>query len=61
MARTLTQPSIATHTDTHLLQELIRVIDHDRKLKEFMGRKDQERTEAHLEMEAMRRKKGVCG
>jgi len=35
------------------------VIDHDRKLKEFMGRKDQERTEAHLEMEAMRRKKGV--
>jgi len=39
------------------LKELIRVIDHDRKLKEFMGRKDQERTEAHLEMEAMRRKK----
>ena len=37
------------------------MIDHDRKLKEFMGRKDQERTEAHLEMEAMRRKKGVCG
>ena len=36
------------------------MIDHDRKLREFMGRKDQERTEAHLEMEAMRRKKGVC-
>lgn len=39
------------------LKELIRVIDHDRKLKEFMSRKDQERTEAHEEMEAMKRKK----
>ena len=39
------------------LKELIRVIDHDRKLREFMGRKDQERTEAHEEMEAMKRKK----
>lgn len=39
------------------LKELIRVIDHDRKLKEFMGRKDQERTEAHEQMEAMKKKK----
>lgn len=38
-------------------QELIRVIDHDRKLKEFMSRKDQERTEAHMEIEEARRKK----
>ena len=34
------------------------MIDHDRKLKEFMGRKDQERTEAHEQMEAMKKKKG---
>ena len=39
------------------LKELIRVIDHDRKLKQFMSRKDQERTEAHEAMEAMRRRK----
>lgn len=39
------------------LKELIRVIDHDRKLKLFMSRKDQERTEAHEEIEAMKRKK----
>jgi len=39
------------------LKELIRVIEHDRKLREFMGCKDQERTEAHEEMEAMKRKK----
>ena len=35
------------------------MIDHDRKLKDFMSRKDQERTEAHMEMEAMKRKKGM--
>ncbi len=35
------------------------MIDHDRKLREFMSRKDHERTEAHEEMEAMRRKKGT--
>lgn len=39
------------------LKELIRVIDHDRKLKEFMSCKDKERTEAHEQMETMRRKK----
>ena len=39
------------------LKEQIRVIDHDRKLKDFMSRKVQERSEAHEEMEAIRRKK----
>ena len=39
------------------LKELARIIDHDRKLREFMSRKDQERTEAHEEMEAMKRKR----
>lgn len=39
------------------LKELIRVIDHDRKLREFMSCKDKERTEAHEQMEFMRRKK----
>lgn len=39
------------------LKELIRVIDHDRKLKEFMSCKDKERTEAHEQMELMRKKK----
>ncbi|XP_064383844.1 uncharacterized protein LOC135332862 [Halichondria panicea] len=39
------------------LKEHIRVIDHSRKLKEFMSRKDHERTEAHEAMEAMRRRK----
>lgn len=39
------------------LKELARIIDHDRKLKQFMSRKDQERTEAHQEMEAMKRKR----
>ena len=39
------------------LQELTRVIDHDLRLRQFMARKDQERTEAHEEMEANRRKK----
>ena len=33
------------------------MIDHDRRLKDFMTRKDQERTEAHGEMDAMRRRK----
>lgn len=41
------------------LKELIRVIDHDRKLKDFMSRKDQERTEAHEAMESMRRRKDM--
>ena len=39
------------------LQELMRVIDHDRKLKEFMSKKDQERTEAHEFIEEMKAKK----
>lgn len=38
-------------------QELVRVIDHDRRLKEFMNHKDQERTEAHLEMEEAKKRK----
>ncbi|XP_065891131.1 coiled-coil domain-containing protein 63-like [Dysidea avara] len=39
------------------LKELMRVIDHDRKLKEFMSKKDQERTEAHEYIEEMKAKK----
>ena len=39
------------------LKELIRVIDHDRKLREFMSCKDKERTEAHEQIELMKRKK----
>ena len=39
------------------LKELARIIDDDRKLRQFMSRKDQERTEAHEEMEAMKRKR----
>ena len=39
------------------LKELARIIDHDRKLRQFMSHKDQERTEAHEEMEAMKRKR----
>lgn len=39
------------------LKELIRVIDHDRKLREFMSCKDKERTEAHEQIELMRRRK----
>lgn len=35
----------------------MRVIDHDRKLKEFMSKKDQERTEAHEFIEEMKAKK----
>ena len=35
----------------------MRVIDHDRKLKEFMSKKDQERTEAHEYIEEMKAKK----
>ena len=46
-----------THAHTHTLQEYQRVIDHDRKLREFMSRKNQERTEAHLEMEARQLRK----
>ena len=38
-------------------QELQRVIDHDRKLRDFMSRKNQERTEAHEEMEARKHRK----
>ena len=33
------------------------MIDHDRKLKEFMSKKDQERTEAHEYIEEMKAKK----
>ena len=33
------------------------MIDHDKRLKEFMAYKDQERTEAHLEMEEARKRK----
>ena len=29
------------------LKELLRIIDHDRKLKEFMGIKSEDRAEAH--------------
>ena len=39
------------------LKELIRVIDHDRKLREFMSCKDKERTEAHEQIELMKKKK----
>lgn len=39
------------------LKELIRVIDHDRKLREFMSCKEKERTEAHEQIELMKRKK----
>jgi chromosome segregation ATPase len=39
------------------IKELIIVIEHDRKLKEFMSKKDQERTEAHEAIEAMRRRR----
>ena len=39
------------------LKELARIIDHDRKLRQFMSHKDQERTEAHEEIEAMKRKR----
>lgn len=39
------------------LKELIRVIDHDRRLREFMSCKDKERTEAHEQIEMMKRKK----
>jgi hypothetical protein len=39
------------------LKELIRVIDHDRKLREFMSCKDKERTEAHEQIELMKRRK----
>lgn len=39
------------------LKELIRVIDHDQRLRNFMSRKDQERSEAHREIEATRRRK----
>lgn len=38
------------------LKELIRVIDHDRKLREFMSCKDKERTEAHEQIELMKKK-----
>ena len=38
-------------------QELQRVIDYDRKLRDFMSRKNQERSEAHEEMEARKRRK----
>lgn len=33
------------------------MIDHDKRLKEFMAHKDHERTEAHLEMEEARKRK----
>jgi hypothetical protein len=39
------------------LKELIRVIDHDQRLHNFMTRKDHERSDAHREMEATRRRK----
>ena len=38
-------------------QELQRVIDHDRKLRDFMSRKNQERSEAHDEMETRKLRK----
>ena len=33
------------------------MIDYDRKLRDFMSRKNQERSEAHEEMEARKRRK----
>lgn len=39
------------------LKELIRVIDHDRRLREFMSCKEKERTEAHEQIELMKKKK----
>ncbi|XP_003382690.1 PREDICTED: outer dynein arm protein 1-like [Amphimedon queenslandica] len=39
------------------LKELVRIIDHDQRLRNFMTCKDQERTDAHREMEATRRRK----
>lgn len=58
---TLTHTLTHTHPHTHTLtlQELVRVIDHDRRLKEFMSHKDQERTEAHMEMEEAKKRKSM--
>ena len=42
------------------MKELVRIIDHDRKLKEFMGIKGQERQE-DPQLVAWRQKKGGCG
>lgn len=39
------------------MKELVRIIDHDRKLKEFMGTKGQERQE-DPQLVAWRQKKG---
>ena len=48
-------------SDVHYIvfpsQELQRVIDHDRKLRDFMSRKNQERSEAHDEMETRKLRK----
>ena len=41
------------------MKELVRIIDHDRKLKEFMGIKGQERQE-DPQLVAWRQKKGGC-
>ena len=35
------------------------MIDHDKRLREFMSRKDHERSDAHREMEAARRRKSM--
>ena len=37
------------------LKELLRIIDHDRKLKEFMGIKSEDRAEAHEGMTTTRK------
>ena len=39
------------------MQELQRQIDYDRKLRDFMNRKNQERAEAHMEIEARKMRK----
>ncbi|CAI8006655.1 Outer dynein arm protein 1 [Geodia barretti] len=41
------------------VKELQRQIDYDRKLRDFMNRKNQERAEAHMEIEARKMRKEV--
>ena len=47
------------HTDDVTMQELQRQIDYDRKLRDFMNRKNQERAGAHMEIEARKMRKEV--
>ena len=41
------------------MKELVRIIDHDRKLREFMNTKSKERQE-DPQLVAWRQKKGIC-